>query len=83
MFCRSSKAITLFLWVAIFATACNEKVASCADRTQSVKETWDKAPAGAKKDAALIHFQNSGTAALAKDEKGCIAALDATLASLK
>ena len=28
-----------------------------ADKMKSVKATWDKAPAGPKKDSALKHYQ--------------------------
>ncbi len=80
---KSTITLASLVLVATLATACNKQVASCADRTSSVKATWDQAPAGVKKDAALAHFKDAGIAAMAKDEKACIAALDATLASLK
>jgi len=44
---------------------------------KSVKATWDKAPAGPKKDAALKHYQAAEKAHADKNEAETIKSLDA------
>ena len=75
---------TALLFSAIALSACNGKnAASCDEQTKIVKSAWDKAPAGMKKDAALVHYQDAEKAAVAKDEKACLAALELASAALK
>jgi hypothetical protein len=44
---------------------------------KSVKATWDKAPAGPKKDAALKHYQAAEKAHTAKNDAETNKELDA------
>jgi len=48
-----------------------------SERMKSVKATWDKAPAGPKKDAALKHYQAAEKAHADKNEAETIKSLDA------
>mgnify|MGYP003115088561 FL=1 len=48
-----------------------------ADKMKSVKATWDKAPAGPKKDAALKHYQAAEKAHTAKNDAETNKELDA------
>jgi len=50
---------------------------STADKMKSVKEVWDKAAAGPKKDAALKHYQAAEKAQTAKNDAECNRELDA------
>ncbi len=52
------------------------------DRMKSVKDTWDKAPDGPKKAAALVHYQAAVAAHTAQRDGACVRALDATLRAL-
>ncbi|MBC7158188.1 MAG: hypothetical protein H5U20_11875 [Rhodobacteraceae bacterium] len=52
-------------------------VPSTSDKMKSVKAAWDKAPAGAKKDAALKHYQAAEKAQTAKNDGECNRELDA------
>jgi hypothetical protein len=49
-----------------------------ADKMKSVKATWDKAPAGPKKDAALKHYQAAEKAHTAKNDAETNKELDAS-----
>jgi hypothetical protein len=49
---------------------------AAAEQMKAVKATWDKAPAGEKKDAAHVHYAAAEKAWKANDDKGCIKALD-------
>ncbi len=53
-----------------------------AAKMQSVKAAWDKAPAGAKKDAALKHYQAAEKAGTAHDDAGVNKELDAAAHAL-
>lgn len=53
-----------------------------AERMTSVKATWDKAPAGPKKDSALKHYQAAEKAHAAKNEADTNKALDAASQAL-
>lgn len=55
----------------------NSPAQGTADKMKSVREAWEQAPAGPKKDAALKHCQAAETAQTAKNERECIRALDA------
>jgi hypothetical protein len=57
-------------------------VQNTADKMKSVKEAWDKAPAGPKKDAALKHYQAAEKAQTAKLDGECIRELDAAALAL-
>lgn len=48
-----------------------------ADKMKSVKATWEKAPAGPKKDAALKHYQAAEKAHTAKNDAETNKELDA------
>lgn len=48
-----------------------------ADKMKSVKDVWDKAAAGPKKDAALKHYQAAEKAHTAKNDAECNRELDA------
>lgn len=56
--------------------------ASTVDKMKSVKTACDKAPAGAKKDAALTHYKAAEKAQMAKNDADCIKALDAASKAL-
>lgn len=58
------------------------KSAPPADKMKSVKAACDKAPAGAKKDAALKHYRAAETAHTAKNDAETIRHLDAATHSL-
>ncbi|MBL4927784.1 hypothetical protein JI744_06670 [Tabrizicola sp. KVB23] len=47
-----------------------------AEKMKSVKAAWDKAPDGAKKDAALTHYKAAEKAQTAKNDAECMKALD-------
>ncbi|CUH65760.1 hypothetical protein TG4357_02049 [Thalassovita gelatinovora] len=53
-----------------------------ADKMKSVKATWDKAPAGPKKDAALKHYQAADKANTAKNDVETNKELDAATHAL-
>lgn len=53
-----------------------------ADKMKSVKATWDKAPAGPKKDAALKHYQAAEKAQTAKNDAETNKELDAAAHAL-
>jgi hypothetical protein len=55
----------------------------CADEMKALKVSWDKAPAGAKKDAAGKEYKNAETALGKKDEKACLAAVEKAKAAMK
>lgn len=57
-------------------------ITTTADKMKSVKAAWDKAPAGPKKDAALVHYQAAEKAQTAKNDAGTITALDAATHAL-
>ena len=53
-----------------------------SDKMKSVKATWDKAPAGPKKDAALKHYQAAEKAHTAKNDAETNKELDAVTHAL-
>ena len=53
-----------------------------ADKMKSVKATWDKAPAGPKKDSALKHNQAAEKANTAKNDAETNKELDAATHAL-
>ncbi len=53
-----------------------------ADKMKSVEAVWDKAPAGAKKDAALKHYQAAEKAQTAKNDAEANRELDAATHAL-
>lgn len=53
-----------------------------AEHMKSVKAAWDKAPAGAKKDAALKHYQAAEKAHTAKHDADATKELDAAVHAL-
>lgn len=55
---------------------------STTEKMKSVKEAWDKAPAGPKKDAALSHYQAAEKAHTAKRDADCLKSLAAATAAL-
>jgi len=55
----------------------------CADEMKALKASWDKAPAGPKKDAAGKEYKNAEAALAKKDEKACHAAVKKAQAALK
>ncbi len=55
---------------------------STQQQMKTVKEAWDKAPAGPKKEAALTHYQAAEKAQTAKNDAECLKSLDAAKAAL-
>ncbi|WOI52187.1 hypothetical protein [Parvularcula sp. LCG005] len=56
----------------------SEKTNSNAEeKMQAVKATWDKAPAGPKKDEAFKHYSAAEKAHKANDNKLCMTELNA------
>lgn len=53
-----------------------------AEKMTSVKAAWDKAPSGAKKDAALKHYQAAEKANTAKNDAETNRELDAATRAL-
>lgn len=53
-----------------------------AEHMKTVKAAWDKAPAGAKKDAALKHYQAAEKAHTAKNDAETTKELDAATRAL-
>lgn len=53
-----------------------------AEKMKSVKEAWDEAPAGPKKDAALVHYQAAEKAHTEKNDAAVIKSLDAAAYAL-
>ena len=53
-----------------------------AEKMKSVKATWDKAPTGPKKDAALKHYQAAEKANTAHHDADTNKALDAAVHAL-
>ena len=53
-----------------------------ADKMKSVKAVWDNAPAGAKKDAALTHYQAAEKAQTAKNDAEANRHLDEATSAL-
>lgn len=68
-----------FASVAIASLAPASAAATCTDQMKTVKAVWDLAPDGAKKDAALVHFQDAEKSQESVNEEACLAHL--TLAS--
>lgn len=58
------------------------KSANPVEKLKSVKALWDKAPAGAKKDASLKHYQAAEKAHSAKNDAETIKELDAAARAL-
>ncbi len=56
--------------------------ATTTEKMKSVKDAWDKAPEGAKKDKALAHYQAAEKANTANDEAGMNVSLDAAAQAL-
>jgi hypothetical protein len=55
---------------------------STADKMKTVKAAWDKAPAGAKKDTALTHYQAAEKAQTAKNDAETLKHLDSATHAL-
>ena len=55
---------------------------STTDKMKSVKAAWDKAPAGPKKDAALVHYQAAEKAHTANKDGECLKSLDSATHAL-
>lgn len=55
---------------------------STTDKMKSVKDAWDKAPAGPKKDTALTHYQAAEKAQTAKDDAETLRHLDSATHAL-
>lgn len=55
---------------------------STKDKMKAVKDAWDKAPAGPKKDAALAHYQAAEKSLTAQKDADCLKSLDAATAAL-
>ena len=53
-----------------------------AEKMKSVKEAWDKAPSGPKKDAALQHYKAAEKAHSAKNDAETNKELDAVTHAL-
>jgi hypothetical protein len=53
------------------------------DRLNSVKATWDQAPEGPKKIAALNYYQVAERAHIAQRDGDCVRALDAVVIALR
>ncbi|MCB1418696.1 MAG: hypothetical protein KDJ74_06725 [Notoacmeibacter sp.] len=53
-----------------------------AEKMKTVKAAWDKAPSGAKKDAALKHYQAAEKAHTAKNDAETNKELDAATHAL-
>lgn len=53
-----------------------------SEKMKTVKATWDKAPAGPKKDAALKHYQAAEKSHTAKNDAEANKSLDAAKAAL-
>jgi hypothetical protein len=53
-----------------------------SERMKTVKAAWDKAPAGAKKDAAHKHYVAAGKAMGEKKDQEVIRELDAAVDAL-
>jgi hypothetical protein len=53
------------------------------DRLKSVKATWDHAPEGPKKVAALAYYQIAERAHIAQRDGDCVRALDAVVIALR
>ncbi len=58
------------------------KASAAEDKMKAVKAAWDKAPSGAKKDAALKHYQAAEKAHKAKNDADCIKELNAATQAL-
>jgi len=58
------------------------EVSKTIEKMKSVKATWDKAPAGPKKDAALKHYQAAEKAHTAKNDVETNKELDAAAHAL-
>lgn len=53
------------------------------DRLKSVKATWDQAPEGPKKIAALAHYLVAERAHTAQRDGDCVRALDVAVIALR
>ena len=60
----------------------NPEQTKIADKMKDVKATWDKAPAGPKKDAALKHYQAAEKAHTANNDAETHKELDAVTQAL-
>ena len=60
----------------------NPEQTKIADKMKHVKATWDKAPAGPKKDAALKHYQAAEKAHTASNDAETHKELDAVTQAL-
>jgi len=60
-----------------------QKQPTAAEQMKTVKASWDKAPAGPKKEAAQKHYAAAETAMKAHDDKACVSALNQTTQALK
>jgi len=57
-------------------------VPNTAEKMRTAKAAWDIAPIGAKKDAALRHYQAAEKAQAAKQDAECNRELDAATRAL-
>jgi hypothetical protein len=55
---------------------------STRDRMNSVRTAWEKAPAGPKKQAALMHYQAAEAALIDHNEADCLKSLAAATQAL-
>ena len=69
--------------VSVTMVPVNAATPTCAHQLKVVKTAWTKAPAGPKKDAAKIHYDNAVADHKKKDDKSCLTELDAATAALK
>lgn len=60
----------------------DKQMTATADKMKTVKAAWDKSPAGAKKDAALKHYQAAEKAQTAKNDAEVNRELDAATHAL-
>lgn len=55
---------------------------STTDKMKAVKAAWDKAPAGPKKDAALVHYKAAEKAHTAQKDSDALKSLTAATEAL-
>jgi sporulation protein YlmC with PRC-barrel domain len=72
-----------FASIAIASLAPASAAATCTDQMKTVKAVWDLAPDGAKKDAALIHYQDAENSQKSVNEEACLAHLTLATAALE
>jgi hypothetical protein len=80
---RIAFALAALAAIGLAATPGFAQGKGCADEMKALKASWDKAPAGPKKDAAGKEYKNAEAALAKKDEKACHAAVKKAQAALK